>query len=46
MKNAHICRNHYGMKTEHCLLVEKDWLKKVIQAAAAVVILLTIYFLI
>ena len=23
MKNIHLCHNHYGGKTEYCLLIEK-----------------------
>jgi len=48
MKNIHYCRNYYGGKTEHCLLVEKgtgrNILGLVIGAVLAVTVLFIVYF--
>ena len=46
MKNIHYCKNFYGGKVEHCLLVEKGLTKRLIGAAAAVIALMTLYFII
>ena len=48
MKNIHLCHNHYGGKTEYCLLVEKgrgrNILSLVIATVLAAVGLFIVYF--